>query len=275
MKKCKACRLILYVLFSILAYSNVYAQDSYVFGVFPSTSPAKLLRSHLPLRYYLEDILAKPIVMTTAPSMESFVKRTKDGEYDFILTPPHLGWLSEKRDDYQFVAATGHKIQGVFISRKDSDIESLEEIEGKKVIMAEPESLLFQLALEELNRFGYNDKVNIEIINADNHSNALIAPIQRKGEVALTTVSLWTKFGSNYKDDLQVVGHTHKMPGLLIMANPRVGEFEVAQIRNALVNFSETENGTFYLSYTGFRRFKNIDINVRKSTEKYISFAQN
>jgi ABC-type phosphate/phosphonate transport system substrate-binding protein len=141
--------------------------------------------------------------------------------------------------------------------------------------MAEPRSLLYQLSTEELARYGFKDKENIDIKITRTHNNAMTAPARGEGDISVTGVQLWKKFGVDYKDLLVVIGTTSQLPGLLFLTNRSVNEEDTIKLKQALLSFGDTENGNLYLSYTGFRGFKEIDVKTRKSTEKYINFVQN
>ena len=63
-------------------------------GVFPYVSPVQLAAFHAPLKDYLTKSLGRPVTLVTAPDFNSFVDRTRDGQYDIIFTAPHLGRLA-------------------------------------------------------------------------------------------------------------------------------------------------------------------------------------
>ncbi len=77
-------------------------------GVFPYVTPAQLASFHTPLKDYLAKSLQRPVSLVTAPDFDSFVDRTRKGQYDIIITAPHLGRLAETRDSYKRLAQTGH-----------------------------------------------------------------------------------------------------------------------------------------------------------------------
>ena len=259
---------------SIWGIGNVNARDNLVLGVFPYMTASQLMQLQMPLKLCLEEHLGKTVSMVTAPDFQTFVQRTQANEYDFILTAPHLGWLAESRDHYQFIVATDHSVQGVFLARADSGIRSLDDLEGRTVAMAAPVSLLFQMGLEELRQHGYSDNKNISIKVARTHNNAMYAPVRREADVSITGSLIWEKFGDQFKDEMRVIGRTPKLSGLTMLANGSVSTKENQLVEKALLAFAESSEGENYFKKTGFGKFMKVDKEKRSSMERFVGFAK-
>lgn len=117
-----------------------------VLGLFPYVTPVQLAQFHTPLKDYLARKLDRPVTLVTAPDFMSFVERTREGQYDPIITAPHLGRLAETCDGYQRLAQTGHTVQGIFLAPADSGIHRIEDLRGKRVMIAQKVSIIYQLA---------------------------------------------------------------------------------------------------------------------------------
>lgn len=240
------------------------------FGIFPYVSPGKLVQFHLPLKQHLERTLGQPVGLVSAPDFEAFVERTAAGRYDYVLTAPHLGRLAELRSGYQRVARSLHVVQGIYLARDDSGIQSLADLEHHTVTMAARVSVIFQMAQHQLAQLGLQDGVNLTIRETTTHNNAMYAPLRGESDASVTGILLWTKLGHTHKQKLRVIGTTPEAPGFMLMANPRVSAAELDQVRRAVLGFADTPAGKEYFATTGLRGFAPIADATMESMDPYI-----
>ncbi len=71
--------------------------------------------------------------MISAPNFKAFLDRTRKGEYDLVFTAPHMARLAELETGYQRVAMSTHHGRPIFLARRDSDINKLKDLKGKKI----------------------------------------------------------------------------------------------------------------------------------------------
>lgn len=228
------------------------ASDNISLGIFPYVSANKIIAHHNSLRLYLEKTINKSIHMETAHNVKQYIDNVKKSKYDLIFTAPHIGYLSEKQAGYQRVAETDHFIQGVFIARKDSPIKSLQDVSGKTLGIASLDTILSQVAFEQLIKLDKIPNKNITILKTSTHNNAMYTVLNKKSDFSLTGNTLWNNFPPQHKAELKEIGLTYKIPGFMIMANASLSPELVTQIQNALLAFSETPEGKKYM-FNGFK----------------------
>jgi phosphonate transport system substrate-binding protein len=238
-------------------------------GVFPYVSPAQLATFHTPLKDSLAKSLQRPMSLVTAPDFDSFVERTHQGQYDIIITAPHLGRLAETRDGYQRLAQTGHFVQGIFLTRKDSNIRKIEDLRGKTVMIAQRTSIIYQMAEQLLRENGLVPGESVTIIETRTHNNAMSAPMRGEADASVTGTLLWQVLGEDQKNQMRVIGTTDEAPGFLVMANRRVGKQDVEKIKNLLLNYHNVTGSEAYFSATGYKKFQEIDDKTMKRLDAY------
>ncbi len=238
-------------------------------GLFPYVTPAQLIQFHNPLKNYLSKTLGIDINLVTAPDFESFMSNTEKGDYDIIFTAPHMGRLAEKRDGYRRLAMTGHQVQGLFLAKKDSAINSLDDLKDKKIMVAQRISVIYQMVLQTLAKRGLEDGKNVTIIETKTHNNALYAPLRNEADASVTGILLWETLGQEYKDKLKVIGSTNSVPGFVLMAHPRITEQMQKKLQHALFNFAKTEEGKAYFASTRLQAFLPIDNKTMKTLDPY------
>ncbi|WP_415886479.1 phosphate/phosphite/phosphonate ABC transporter substrate-binding protein [Neptuniibacter sp. QD37_6] len=132
--------------FSSLMESVAFAESSQhiegtrehlVIGVFPRRSPADTVKNFTPLAKYLESQLNHPVKLVTSKNYSIFSQSLYRNEFDLVhLNQYDYIKLNEKLG-YKVIAQNeefGHKtIRASLFARKDSDINKLEDLRGKKV----------------------------------------------------------------------------------------------------------------------------------------------
>lgn len=259
------------VLALLTGSSSAIANDKseLVLGVFPYVSPAQLVAFHTPLKEHLAKSLQRPVSLVTAPDFDSFVERTRQGQYDIILTAPHLGRLAETRDGYKRLAMTGHTVQGIFLTRKDSAIQKIEDLRGKSVMIAQRTSIIYQMAEQLLREKELVPGETVTIIETRTHNNAMHAPLRGEADASVTGTLLWQVLGADKKEQIRVIGTTDEAPGFLMMANKRLPGQDVEAIKNILRDYHNVAGSEPYFSATGYKSFQKIDDKIMKKLDPY------
>jgi len=238
-------------------------------GVFPYVTPVQLAAFQTPLKDYLAESLQRPVTLVTAPDLNSFADRTRDGQYDIILTAPHLGRLAEIRDGYKRVAKTSHAVQGFFLARKDSDIHTIEDLKGKTVMIAQKVSIVYQMAEHTLRTKGLVPGKSVMIVETRTHNNAMLAPLRGEADAAVTGKLLWYVLDDERKDQMRVIGTSAEAPGFLLMAHPRLAAEDIEKIKQRLLDFHLKPGSETYFTTNGYEKFEAIDDRVMKGLDPY------
>jgi len=238
-------------------------------GVFPYVTPVQLAAFQTPLKDYLAESLQRPVTLVTAPDLNSFADRTRDGQYDIILTAPHLGRLAEIRDGYKRLAQTSHTVQGFFLARKDSDIHTIEDLKGKTVMVAQKLSIVYQMAEHTLRTKGLEPGKSVTITETRTHNNAMLAPLRGEADASVTGKLLWYVLDDERKDQMRVIGTSSEAPGFLLMAHPRLAAQDIETIRKRLLDFHLKPGSETYFTTNGYENFQAVDDRIMKGLDPY------
>lgn len=219
----------------------------------------------------LEGTLGRKVVLITAPNFKAFVGRTRNSSYDFILTAPHLGRLAEVRDGYRPLAHTMHKVQGVYLANKSSNLHGLRDLEGKVITMVGRTAIITQMAEKQLNKLGLYDGKNVTFRFTKTHNNAMYAPLRGESDASITGILLWQKIGRGESDNkIRVIGKTPESIGFQLMAAKSVSESDFLKVQKAVFNFHTTEAGKAYMAKTGFGYFDKVDDQEKSDLDPFI-----
>lgn len=247
----------------------LHAEGEITLGVLPYVTAGQLVEYHTPLKNYIAESLGRPVALITAPDFLSFVERTGKSEYDLMLTAPHFGRLAERRDGYQIVVRTLNEIQAAFLVRKDSDIQRLEDLKGKRIMVAQPISMMYQLSVGTLEKKGLVPGKNITIVEARTNNNALSAPLRNEADAGVTGILLWGLATGEQKEQLRLIATSASMPGFVLMAHKRIPKRDVDKLRKALLSFHTTPQGEAYFAASGTKGFGMVDSATMSSFDPY------
>jgi phosphonate transport system substrate-binding protein len=231
-----------------------------VMGVFPYLSPNQMAEQLAPLRSYVERTLGKPVSMQSAPDFLSFVERTTQGDYDLVITAPHMGRLAQKRDGWQLVAMSGQQTATTILVRKDSGITRLDELRGKRMSVGSVRSVTYLLAEEALLKRGVKPGRDLDVIETATFSNVVQSVF--KGEVAAgaTPTLLWDKWSHVNAEQHDQLREIFRAPppnpnSFLVMCPPKADQATIQRLRDALLNYGNTPEGREFLRKSQFESF--------------------
>ncbi|MFT6103003.1 MAG: phosphonate transport system substrate-binding protein, partial [Candidatus Endobugula sp.] len=118
-------------LFSVFV-SAADDNKNYSFGVVPQQSAQRLANLWGPVFAYVSKETGVKLQFKTAKNIPEFEKRLMAGDYDFAYMNPYHFTIFNQNPGYRAVAVRkGQPIKGIIVVRKDSAIQSLEELEGQ------------------------------------------------------------------------------------------------------------------------------------------------
>ena len=124
---------------TLLANTSVVKAETLTFGIVPQQSAKRLAETWGPLLAILSEKTGKNIEFATAKDIPTFEKRLASQEYDFAyMNPYHYVVFSEQAGYSALAKQKDKKIQGIVVIHKDSDINSIQELDGKQVAFPAP-----------------------------------------------------------------------------------------------------------------------------------------
>jgi phosphonate transport system substrate-binding protein len=221
-------------------------------GLFPNLTPFTLIAVHQPIRLYLEQQLHRPVQLLTAPDFRSFARRTQRGEYDLVLTAPHLARLAELDAGYVPVATYDEELQALLLVAKHAPFTRLTELRGTKIAIPDPLAVVNMLGLEMLNKAGVSESEYV-LVNAHSHNGAALAVLRGEAQAAILGSVPFAQLASEVRNELRVLASSRPIQSQYWLVNGRVDANQRRQIQNALLQFSATPEGRKYMASRGCR----------------------
>ena len=129
---------VLMLLFVLISTQSVLAQ-TLTFGIVPQQSAKTLVTKWGPLIDYLGSHADIDIQFATAKNIPEFEQRLAEGVYDIAYMNPYHYTVFSQSPGYRALAKEKDKlIKGIIVTRKDSKIHSLKDLDGLSLAFPSP-----------------------------------------------------------------------------------------------------------------------------------------
>ena len=239
-------------------------------GVFPYLSTRALLDLYEPLRVFLQTGLNRPTKLFTAPSFQAYIERTQAGEYDVVMTPPHLARLAQREGGYIPLTIFTRELRGVVVVGKTSPYQTLADLNGKCITMPTKIALVSIVGTQLLRDNGLSNETGTLLKDVGSHSNAVLAVQRNECDAALTESLALQQLPEELRNSVRVIAQTQRLPHVMFLAHARWGQAGAEQVRDLLLQFPLSVEGRAFLKTSGFEGMRVVDEADMKSVDPII-----
>ena len=248
--------------------------ETLTLGVFPYISANQMMEQLSPLCKRIEEALGKKVILVSAPDFMSYVERTAKGEYDLVLTAPHMGRLAEKRDGWQRIVQSGQKTAAVLLVRQESSVQRLEDLRGKKITVGNRRSITYLLAEKALTDKGIILDKDMEVIETATFSNVVQSVFLGEADIGATPTLLWDNWehvNAEQHHQLREIFRTKPAaPSFLVMASPKTDQATIRRLIDSLLSFQDTAEGKTFFQKSQFESFQPLDDATMESAAPFV-----
>ncbi len=133
-----------------------------IFGVFPYVTAKQVVETYRPIAYALEKRLKRRVLLYTARNFRTFAERTQQGEYDIVLTPPHLAWLARQDAHYRPILQYSNRVKGLLVVQSNSAFDSPEALRGRTIATVSPTAMVVLTIQDELAAHGIKKNIDYQ-----------------------------------------------------------------------------------------------------------------
>lgn len=250
------------------------AEEPLTLGIFPYLSASQMMDQLSPLGKRLEEALGRKVILVSAPDFMSYVERTAKGEYDLVLTAPHMGRLAQTRDGWQLIVQSGQKTATVLLVREESGIDRIEDLRGKKMAVGDWRSVTYLLAEEALAGKGLILGQDVAIVETATFSNVVQSVFLGEVDVGATPTLLWDNWeyvnAEQHRQLREIFRAQPATPSFLVMASPGTDQATINRLRDSLLSFHETEAGRSFFQKSQYESFLALDEATMEHIDPYV-----
>jgi len=230
---------------------DAFADDALSMGIFPRRNFSQTHANFTPMAKYLEKELGQKIIVKTTKDFSTFWKSVQNKEYDIVHYNQYHYVKSHSSQGYQIILKNQEfgtdSISGAIVVRKNSGIQTLTDLKGKKIIFGGDSTAMmsFIAAKYLLKNSGLADK-DYSTEFAKNPPNALMAlylgqaDASGVGDAVLQLPILRKKMDTS---KLRILSKTQGMPHLVWATNPNISLAKKQKIQSLLDSLDNTSSG--------------------------------
>ncbi len=262
-------RLIAVLLVYLMSYPAVQAEPhshegELLFGVFPRRNAADTIASFEPMARYLSEQLGRPVHLVTSMDFAAFWHNIETHRYDIVHLNQYHYVKSHSLSGYQAILKNEENgestIAASIVVRKDSELEKLTDLKGKKIIFGGgPTAMQSYIGASYLLRQAGLDSRDYKTLFARNPPNAILASYYRQADAAGTgdKVLDFTLFNNAIdRQQLKYLARGRQLPHLPWAVSPDLPESLGRRIQALLAGLDQTAAGRKILAsahLTGLR----------------------
>jgi len=239
-------------------------------------SKAETLKAFQPLADYLSDELGEPVRIDVPDSFSGFGKALTAREYDLAFAAPatilHHTTAFDLRPHWLAVAVDrgqGASLRGIFIVQKDSTLNGIRDLKGKRIAFVDKRSQGYLLLSHLLREAGVDPMRDIQATFHNKLDLTIQALLEGQADVAGVGDVIYTKLKN--KIDLsrvRVVASSRAVPNWTLVGFDQTVSVKTKQ--SLLSLHSGSERATSVLSASHFSAFQELDPEALKLLQRAV-----
>ena len=222
-------------------------------GVVPQQSAKKMVERWQPLIHYISEYSGLNIEFQTAKDIPTFENNLAEGKYDIAYMNPYHFVVFSDAVGYKALARQKNKaIKGIIVTRKDSDITSLEDLNGIEMAFPAPAAFAATIITQAELR-----KRNISFIPryVKSHDSVYLAVkkgfFQSGGGILRTLEAV----PDDVNEALTVLWESNGYTPHALATHPNMAQNHREAILKALIAISDDTSKSWVLEGLGFNGF--------------------
>lgn len=219
-------------------------KEPLTFGVFPYIPTRELEQMYAPTAARFSEILNVQVNLRTRPDLERFREQVRQQSYDIIFIQPFDYIRAAADNGYLPLASwvttdnsggTG-ELRAIFVVRADSTINTLNDLEGKRVATPGKDAAVSLLGRNTLSSFQLDNKVKIH--STSNHIACIKQVLVKKAAACVTANTPLEMFQKQTGTQLRVLYETSSIPPPLYAVHKRVPEAQRERLKKEILSWS-------------------------------------
>jgi phosphonate transport system substrate-binding protein len=231
------------------------SRDTYVFGVFPFLSPARVEAMYAPVSLEFAQALGKDIRLRTAPDMARFRIRMQQQLYDIVAVPPLLHVPAVEQFGYLPLARMEEPLQALIIVPETSALRQAEDLRGKTIATPPDFAPVTAMARKALRDQGMQPGTDV-ILEAFKSVDACFQQvlIGAADACAVPTFAL-NAIERRLRGPVRILVESAALPSASLVVHSRVPADEQAQLKQTILSWRDTHQGQALLRGLATRGF--------------------
>ena len=257
---------------------NIQAEKKrvYTIGIVPQFEIRHIRKIWNPIINEIQKNTGYKLKLIGSPTIPDFEREFNAGRFDFAYMNPYHILLAQKNQGYiPLVRDNGRKLHGILVVRNDSGINSVKDLNGKKIAFPAPNALGASLLIRANLQNDFNIKINPVYVKT--HSSVYLNVVVKQTAAGGGVQKTLNQQKSNIQSALKILHRTPEVAPHPLAAHPRVPEEVRKKIKQTLLQLGDNVIGQSLLAkipmkkigsatiadYTALKKFKLEDFYVK------------
>jgi phosphonate transport system substrate-binding protein len=262
--------LIFLAFFSLLASKNIHAENKHVYsiGIVPQFEIRHLRKIWNPILREIKKNTGIELKLIGSPTIPDFEKEFNQGRFDFAyMNPYHMLLANESQKYIPLVRDTGRKLHGILVVRKDSDIKSVEDLNGKKIAFPAPNALGASLLMRA--NLSNDYKIDFDPVYVKTHSSVYLNVIVKQAEAGGGVQKTLKQQKINISSALKILHKTPSVAPHPLAVHPRVPVEVREKITTTLLELGKNPIGRALLAKIPVKKIGHASMDDYTALEKF------
>lgn len=256
------------------AHPATDADTPLIFGVFPNMTARQTLEIYQPLAKLMEKHLRRRVAIYSARDFKTFVERTRQGDYDIVLTAPHLAWLARQDAGYRPLLKYAQPTRGLLVVKNTSPYRVQEDLRGQTIATPDNIAVVTLAVQAELAAHGLRRNVDYQAVDCGSHLNAVMQAVNGRASAAIVGLHPYRLLPADLRQQLRILIETVPLSSLMYLTHPRLNDRQADAIRRALLDFAATPDGKIFMQHGGYGGFAAVDGSELRAFRPYALQAE-
>ncbi len=221
-----------------------------VLALIPQAPPVAMHERWTPFAARLAELIGQPITLKVYEDMRTFEKEYSEGVPDLLFAHPSMTAEAHLRQGFVPLVRDRAPIAGILFVRKDSPVQKVSELEGKRVAFVGARSfcsiITKGLMSQEMAAQTFQEQ------NSGSTRNVLKAVVLGKADAGASLDFAIEAEPPELRDQLRPLASTRAMAPHPLSAHPRVPEALRRRIAEAVLGMGATPGGRALLASVRF-----------------------
>ncbi len=241
----------LFFLFLISSLFSISVQAekkrTYTIGIVPQFEIRHIRKIWNPILNEIEKNTGIKLKLIGSPTIPDFENEFNAGKFDFAyMNPYHILLAKDSQGYIPLVRDNGRKLHGILVVRQDSGINSVKDLNGKKIAFPAPNALGASLLMRANLTNDY--KVKFKPIYVKTHSSVYLNVVVKQTSAGGGVQKTLNQQRDNIKGALKILHKTPSVAPHPLAAHPRVSAEVREQIKNTFLALGENVIGRSLLA---------------------------
>lgn len=255
------------------AYTPLYSttppmlteEPVYIFGVHPLHNPKRLFEVYQPMIHYINSHLkGGKLRLEASRDYASFDKKLDAGYFDFALPNPYQTVMAEDHGYKVFgKAGDDQNFRGIILVRRDSNINSINDLRGKTISYPAPTALAAAIMPQwYLYKHGIDIKKDIKNSYVGSQESSIMNVYLGKSDAAATWPPPWKAFIKERPEIAKEVMIKWETSALLnngLVARNNIPNEIVKQVAQIITTLQTHEEGRKILNEMELSKYEKAD----------------